>query len=293
MRAVLFVLMVVLAGCASSPSSPADDPAPVQATPALETPWNLELTGCTAVSGVSVYPRAAYMASAASPPEPFVPADIRSEVGDARVASANGAGWFTTGNEVAGHWHTAIRCNELSWGFVGIRIEPPPFDDVPVENNILLAVWSWPADIVDEMHHIGHATKARDVLVVIDSIRMEMVLDDEDHGVYQGYSPRGDPLPMRDALTTRFWMLMPASGEHNHHDQAGPYAPIAFDMATTAFQPEVLAESLGFFAHTGTDHHAPLPGLGGNDAAVAWSGFDAAITAGPRPAVLLNETWVH
>ncbi len=292
MRVLLLIMMVVLAGCSAQVPEPATDAGEPEAAPVTDR-WQVPLTGCTAVSGVSVYPRAQYSASAAAPPAPFVPADIREEIGDARVASANGAGWFTATGEVAGHWHTALQCDTMSWGFVGIRVEPPDFDDAPVDHNVLLAVWSWPSTMVQAMHPIGHATTAQDVRVIVDAARMDMLLDDAEHGVYQGTAPRGSPLAAHDAEVVRFWQLLPASGEHNHHDQEGPYRPIAFDMDMTAYGREVLVDSIGFFAHTGTDHHAPLPGLGGNDAAVAWSGFDATIRQGPRPDVSLNATWVH
>ncbi len=292
MRGLLVAVLIVMAGCATQAPEPVPDAQPYDVAPPPE-PWALDLDNCVGVAGVSVYPRDQYSASAAAPPEPFVPADIRGDIGSARVASANGAGWLTAPGEVAGHWHFAFDCAQFGWGFVGIAIEAPAFDEAPVERNFLLAVWSFPDAVAKSMHHVGHATTALDVSVELDGTTMQMLLRDTDHGRYEGIAPRGGYIGATEAETIRFWMLMPTEGHPNHHDQVGPYEPVAFDLHANGFSREVPLDSVGLFAHTETDHHAPLPGLGGNDVAVAWHGLEGRIMEGPRPDVRLDETWVH
>ncbi len=277
-----WIVLVLLVGCAAPTEIDEVLPEePVASLPALE----LGLGTCRGVGGLAVYPMDEYP-EVLPLPEGIALTDIRPYIGDPKVISANGAGWWDMRGPLTGHWHVAMQCDE-AWGFVGIAIEPPFGTDAPL--NFLLAVFSWEDPHL--VHDHGHATASTEVSLDRGTAFLSMVLEDEDHGRYEGTFPPPAAARPQDGLV-RFWMLLPTDGHHNHHDQTGPFTPVSFDLdATWSIAPT--HDTTGFFMHSGTDHHAPLPALGGNALGISIDMTDAILTDGPRPPVQTNTTWVH
>ncbi len=291
---VWFVLLL-LAGCAAPAPEPTDVPVldDVPDVPAVPDPPLAALDQCMMVGGLSIYPLDRY-AAAVPMPEGIELLDIRPLVDEPAIASANGAGWVTPGAKSTGHWHVAAACDGARWGFVGIAIEPPAWHNDTADLNILLAVWSWTEQHLEAMHHAGHATHAQDVVATATGPARSLLLEDADHGRYEGTFLTGAASTWyeSDAGTIRFWMLLPEEGHHNHHDQTGPFHPVSFDLVHDGLRIIPSTDTDGFFMHSGTDHHAPLPALGGNALGVTMF-LAGAIHQGPAPAVALNTTWVH
>ncbi len=291
MRA-LAVVLVLMAGCSQLPVDAPDvtEGEPLAAVaPALE----LAFDECWAVGGLSIYPLDQYEASVPMP-EGIALRDIADLTGDPRVVSANGAGWLTAGDAITGHWHVAIECFEQpNWGFVAIAIEPPVWDDEPAPLNFLVAVWSWDSVLRDEVAAVGHASQALDVQVTGNTFQTTMLLEDDHNGRYEGTFNHALAEPVPIAEHARFWLLLPTDGHHNHHEQTGPFRPVSYDFRYSLDYYAPSSDTTGLFVHSGTDHHAPLPALGGNALGIEWLFADAVVTDGPRPDVALNTTWVH
>ncbi len=292
MRVVVVAIVILLAGC-SQPSQDTFDIDPDAVQP-IEPDPHLDLALgdlCWAGLGLSIYPRDQYMASVGLPGN-MTPLDLRGLIGDPKVVSANGAGWLRADGPITGHWHAASICPgaDARWGFVGIAIDPPDFDPQPADLNLLTVVWSWDSDHVDQIAQWGHATTGQ--AHVETGTVTSLLLEDEHHGVYEGRF--ATPINIAPHIQSiRFWLLLPTAGMHNHHDQTGPFTPVSYDLHTRDIDAWGSGDTVGAFVHSGTDHHAPLPALGGNAYGMFWTMQDVRLADGPRPDVLFETTWVH
>ncbi len=294
MRAVLLVLALALAGCLSSPAPAyvSQEIEPESAIPA-QSPLApvAALTNCVQVAGIAWYPMA-YFAEF-GPQAPFELADIRADIGNARVYGAtNGVPPLDSG-PASGNWHVALRCNGQDLGFVGVRILPPPWDDGAITRQFFATSLSLPPGPLRE------AVEAH--VPVTDLLEMQVTLAapvahamhrDPDHGRYQTdgiVAPTG----ARGNETVRLWMLIPEHGTH-HHETEGRFRPVALDFMDTGAKDSYLSpETLAVFSHTETDMHGTLPGGAGNVLAAAWQGFGRAVVLGPAPNEWVNGTYIH
>lgn len=297
-RALAVVVLLMLAGCAS-PSEPAATLGePISEVPSADPGFALAMTDCLEVSGVSVYAIDGYRPI--GPPAPWNVRDIWSEIGEPRIGSAGGVLPPVITNGAAGHWHSAIACSNaqhngtdigaIAWGWVGVGVEVPDFGD-PDCTHYLAVVWSWPQQLTSLVASHGYATPVEAASATLGPATATMLLDDVSHGRYEGAAP---VVSGGEASSCRtFWLLLPSAGMHNHHGQEGPFTPVAFVLQGSHMVRLVSPETIGPFAHTETDHHAPLPGLGGNAAMVVDGWGELTLTAGEPPASTFNETWVH
>lgn len=286
----LVVALVFLAGCTQAPVVQTDVPL---VPDVVEPQLRLELGGCSAAAAISIYPRDDYAATIDLPGN-LTPLDLRGVIGGPHIVSANGAGWLRADGPITGHWHVAAQCPDTAaeWGFVGIAIEPPVFDDEPAELNILTAVWAWDEGRVADVGAWGHATAAHSAVALDHDAMVTMQLSDEHHGQYTSRfaAPSASTVSFE---SIRFWLLLPQQGMHNHHDQTGPFDPVSYDLHLRHMDALTSIETVGAFVHSGTDHHAPLPALGGNTMGLYWTMQDVVVSNGPRPELTLDTTWVH
>ena len=308
---------LLLAGCLSAA---VDDPAEAidAAAAAVDPAFGVGLKGCREGGGVSLYNM---QDGDPGPVEPFRMADAQDEVGHPLVGSygmpipPGGATW--------GIWHVSVVCDSysyrgeergaLEWGWVGVKIHPPAWDDSGIERQFFVADLSFmDEDILGELRSASvhaSATWAAKVEWVAPDV-LHTVLDDEEHGVFETHA-KMKPYRAYEPGPTRFWMLV-AEGGHEHggegpadpssssqaadRDGAGEkttYRAVSFDLATSGGEEHLVADVTGLLSHTRTEAHGPVPGAAGNLAAVLYTGFDRTIALGPSPDLVLNETWTH
>jgi hypothetical protein len=290
---------ILLAGCASDgrdddahkhPGDPADGH---DATHGALGNFTLASTDCLEGGGHSVHPELPdYL------PEPWDPADVMEDTGKPPVyteAPFHPQYVVPQDGNSMGNWHVAVTCGsdafngrdlaEHVFGYVGMRVEPPPFDEgPPADRHYLVTVISSNDGAVREaLHHAGfHATDATGWAVVRDDGVFHSILDTDGHGVYESYfmpMPGGD-MPGR----FRLWFQM--------ENGNGTFSPVALDVENTGGE-RLRADPYGTFTHLETEDHAPLPGAGGESPQVAYTGFSRTMTLGPRPSVYLEEAYVH
>lgn len=301
--AVLVALL--LAGCISGA---VDDPLP-SALPAgepIDPAFGLSMTGCREAGGVSLYNM---NDGDPGPVKPFRLADVQDDVGDPRIGSYGAP--IPPGGATWGIWHISVVCDSysykgeergaLEWGWVGVKIHPPEWDDSGIERQFFIADLSFPDDDVltalrDEHVHAS-ATWASKVEWLAPGF-LHTLLDDEEHGVFETHA-KMKPYRAYEPEPIRFWMLVAAEGDHGHAmaDGAGGgeggYRAISFDLATTGGEEHMVADVTGVLSHTRTDAHGAVPGAAGNLAAVLYTGFDRTIAIGPSPERTFSETWTH
>lgn len=280
--------LAMLAGCLAS--SPAADLAPASVPDAAAPSALAVASDCQEGGGHSNYWRDDLQSLL---PEPWVAADVADDLGRP-VISSNG---IPVTGEQAGIYHTTVVCEAWSfdgvavdgplvWGFVGIRVEPPPFDDGSATAHYLLDVLSFePADLLARVAGAGvHASEGTGSLAWRDGDVLHTILDDVDHGHYEAVLPVKEKGAKVDGVT-RLWML---------HGEDGAYRPASLDLVDAGGGAHwVVATPAAAFAHTDTQDHAPLPAGTGNVAALAYTGFDRTLRLGPAPDVVLAENWAH
>lgn len=309
MRLVLLAAVgLLLAGCAApapphAPGAAADTPGGAGPAPA---PLGLAGTSCIEGGGHSVHP-----VSLNPLPEPWLPADILGDVGPQLVYSEVPDPFYPvpTEGQTMGNYHATMWCeawsldgvatDPLFLGFVGMRVEPPAFDDGPeASHHYLVTVIATDDDeVLARLRAAGigamEATATREDLPD-GSIRIQMTT--ELNGAYDSLFARKQMGEMQAERVRLWWQEGYAGhggGEGPHEAHQDGYRPLALDLVTLRAGTHFAAEGQGYFAHTENDHHEPLPGAYGHTAALLYQDFDRAIEWGPRPDLRLDEAYVH
>lgn len=253
-----------------------------------------QATDCIEGGGHSVHPEFEdYL------PDPWDPADVMDDTGKPPLTSefwAHPDGAIPEEGNTMGNWHVTMMCGTSSldgraltdhvFGYVGMRIEAPPFDTgAPVDRHYLITVVaSNDAGLRELLHHRGfHATDATGHVGMQDTGLFHNILDTADHGVYESYFAPEAAGPMPTSY--RLWF------QKDNGD--GTFSPIALDVANEGGSRLRAQGFYGTFTHLETEDHAPLPGAGGECPAVAYTGFARVITPGPTPDIRLDEAYIH
>lgn len=280
------LLAVLAAGCAAPPAALDDADAAPGAASATLPALRLEARGCLEGGGHSVHRNVpGYL------PEPWVPADVIDDVGEQVVHSELGG---VVLGPTMGNYHATVVCEswtlngeerDLVLGFVGMKVEPPPFDDgTPTKHYLVTVVATSDPDLQALLHAAGfHATLTSGEATWMPGATLHTLLDTADHGVYESAFATKPHKPM-DAGPFRLWWQM--------ENPDGTFSPIALDLRNSGGE-HLVAEAQGWFHHLRTEDHAPLPGAGGWTAGLAYRDFDRVLTLGPRPDVKLQEAYVH
>lgn len=305
MRALAPLLAALaIAGCVDVPGAGV---APSEAAPADTeplAPLGLAATGCFQGGGHSVHPRMFDPL-----PDPWDPADVLADVGPQLVYSEIPDPFSpipSEGNTI-GNYHATMWCEgwtldgepveDLVFGFVGMKVEPPVFDDAsePATHHYLVTVIATSSDeVLARLQAAGiaaiPATAARATLPD-GTTRIQMWT--QGNGDYDSiFTPK--KMGENTATRVRLWWQggYGGHGEHATLDARGGYRPIALDLVT-AGGTHYAGEAQGYFSHSGTEHHAPLPGAYGQTAALMYDGFDRVFEWGPRPDVRVAQAYDH
>ncbi len=341
--AILAGVAMVLSGCISGG---ADDAAPNEAddgmTKAKDTDsalpgFQVDMKDCREGGGVSVYNS---QKDASGPAPPLTRADISDLVGNPVIGT-----YFQpiTSDYTTGIWHISVDCAEhsvkmpssssgsmgghghetapqdgeaaesadhhgpLEWGWVGVRINPPEWDDSGIEHQFYIPDLSFMnKQIVDVLREelLIHASLMLDGKIDwVGPAAVHQVMDDEDHGVFQTHATMKEYKDF-EVERMRFWLYVDMSGNYNYgHDHlegedpdAGHgYMPVAIDLVNNVEGAThyTAVDGLAFLSHTRTNHHGEAGGAAGNTGAVLFEGFDRTLTIGPMPDVHLEDTWLH
>lgn len=313
-RLILAVLAIAAgaAGCVTPAGAPADEGSPVvaAATGAPDAPLGLAGTSCWEGGGHSVHP------IAYNPlPGPWMPADVIDDVGEQFLYSEvpDPMNPVPTKGGTMGNWHATMMCEGWSldgaeaastfFGYVGMKVEPPVFDNasIPATHHYLVTVLATSDDaLLARLQAAGfgatRSTAARET-VADGMTRVQMWT--EGNGDYDSLF-RPKEVGEMTATRIRLWFQSIPEGHGGHHEPdaeradraTGEFRPIALDLVSTG-GTHLTAEGQGYFSHSGTAHHAPLPGAYGHIAAFGHSGFDRTFEWGPRPDVVLREAYLH
>lgn len=310
LTAVVFALLA--AGCTGAPDP--EDTTTLAASagegvPAA--PLGLAGTSCWEGGGHSVHP------IAFNPlPEPWIPADVIGDVGEQLVYSEvpDVSNPIPEEGTTMGNWHVTVICegwtldgepkSDLIFGYVGMKVEAPPFDNAsaPATHQYLVTVIATnDDDLLTRLQAAGYAAiKATAEKVVAPDGTLRVQMRTEGNGEYDSLFRPKEMGPL-EATRIRIWYQSTADGHgvHGHEpsgerrDRArGEFRPIALDLVSTG-GTRIAAQGQGYFSHSGTEHHAPLPGAYGQTAAFGHVGFDRVFEWGPRPDVVLSEAYLH
>ena len=299
--AALALLAFALAGCADTPDAGAgvggdDDHGGAAAD------FRFEASDCVEGGGHSVHPELPdYL------PDPWDPADVMDDTGKPPLTTefwSHPTEALPEEGNTMGNWHVTMMCGSDSldgraidghvFGYVGMRIEAPPFDNgTPADRHYLITVIaSNDAGFRELLHHRGfHATDAfghvgYDWGPVNPSAfepYFHNILDTAAHGVYESYFRPEAAGEMPGSF--RLW-FQKENGD-------GTFSPIALDITNEGGSRLRAQGFYGTFTHLETEDHAPLPGAGGESPALAYTGFNRVITPGPMPDVKLDEAYIH
>lgn len=315
----LLLTLVALGGCLgdggdAQPAASADLAA--GATDAPPAPLGLAGARCIEGGGHSVHPRSLWeQGFARVVPDPWVPADVIDDVGPQLVFSEypDPTRPIPEKGNTMGNYHATTWCEEwtldgesrpgLFVGFVGMKVEPPEFDAdaANATHHYLITVLATNDDaLLERFHAAGFlATRATAERAELPDGTLRIRMFTDDNGDYDSLFK---PKPMGDMHATRvrlWWQHEPgahAGGGHGGHGDGphreGEFHPIALDLVATG-GAHLVAEAQGWFSHTGTEHHEPLPGAYGKTAAILYRGFDRAFEWGPRPDVTLDLAYEH
>lgn len=295
--ALLGLLSFLAAGCAAPDDAAADAPTGDghdHGDPASAPAFLFQGTDCLEGGGHSVHPKFPdYL------PDPWEPADVLEDTGKPPLTSefwGHPDGAIPQEGNTMGNWHVTMMCASSAldgrdlpghvFGYVGMRIEPPPFDTgAPADRHYLITVVaSNDAAFRELLHHRGfHATDATGHIGEREGGMMHNILDTADHGVYESYwrpEAAGD-MP----ASYRLWF--------QKENDDGTFSPVALDVRNDGGARQRAQGFYGTFTHLETQDHAPLPGAGGECPAVAYTGFARTIVPGPAPNVTLEEAYIH
>lgn len=311
----LLAIALAVAGCISSPASPqpvaSDGPAPAWSTAAAFP--RVELAECTEGGGHSNY-NLADLEAAGIMPEPWVLADVSDDIGP--VTITNTVPPTPATGPQSGIYHAAFRCESwtldgaaqdgaLQGGYVGIRIEAPPFDAGPMAaRHYLVVTFATDSEAVNQaLADAGLGPGQSQVTVGMMGPLFHSVFDEVDHGVYEAHFQPVEAGPKEDGIV-RIW-LQHGAGHHgdfsvqNHDSGIHPRALDLLDAGGSHFHAQ---DATAAFSHTRTSDHdqdlglgvpVPLPGVAGQTAGLGYAGFTRVLLPGPQPAVSLSEPWVH
>lgn len=219
-----------------------------------------------------------------------------------------------------GIWHVAVVCKSYNfdgsekasfkYGWVAMKVKPPKWDTSGIQRQFLVADLSFtdPAIVqgfvkTTEGLHVSNMLAGQ-----VDWLAPGVVyvkLDDENHGVFETWS-KMKAYREPEMGVTRYWMLKAAMAGHGHEaadassctaeaeECPTKYVPIPIDLYDSGKAKHLVSDGQAFLTHTRTDAHGPVPGTGGNLAAVYYGGFSRTMVLGEAPAgVLLEETWTH
>lgn len=308
----MVVFALLTAGCVDVPEADPGttlDAAIAEGAPGA--PLGLAGTSCWEGGGHSVHP------IVYNPlPEPWMPADVIGDVGAQLVYSEmpDPANPIPQEGTTMGNWHATVLCEgwtldgvekpDLLLGYVGMKVEPPPFDDAsePASHHYLVTVIATnDDDLLARLQEAGYAAiraTAEKMVAPDGTVRVQMFTDG--NGEYDSLF-RPKEMGAMEATRIRIWYQSTPDGHgvHGHEPSgerpdraAGEFRPIALDLVSTG-GTHIAAEGQGYFSHSGTAHHAPLPGAYGQAAAFGHVGFDRVVEWGPRPDVVLAEAYLH
>lgn len=282
---LLTLCALILAGCAA-PAADTIAPDAALAEEARGPSLGLSASGCLEGGGHSVHRKMdGYL------PAPWEPADVLDDVGPQIVHSELGG--IVTGPTM-GNYHATVTCDSwtldgearpMVFGFVGMKVEAPPFDDGAATKHYLVTViGTSDPDLQERLHAAGfHATLTSGEATWTTSSTLYTVLDTADHGIYESLFATKEYGAMDEGPVRLWWQKENADGT---------FSPIALDLRNTG-GTHLVAEGQGWFHHLRTEDHAPLPGAGGWTAGLAYEGFDRTFELGPRPDVKLQEAYIH
>lgn len=292
----LALAVVLLAGCID-PAGPDPHPPAQSQEDTDPVPFELVGTDCVEGGGQSVHPRSiAGEVPFHVPPAPWERADVLEDTGPQLVYSeiVDPLHPIPTEGETWGNLHATLWCEawtfngapkpDLVFGYVGAKVEDPPFSDgVPARSWLVTVVATNDQDVLAALHAAGiHATDAS-ATMARDDLRLHTVLDTHHHGTYESLFLLKELGAMPKAPFRLWWQ---------HENADGTFTPVALDLAHRDGAHHG-AEGQGYFSHTGTHMHGPQGGAWGKTAGVAWTGHDRVITLGPRPDVTLEAAYEH
>lgn len=246
-------------------------------------------------------------------PEPWEAEDIRDDMGNPFFGSY--------GNPITGPatgiWHMSVICDTydyegakktLMWGWVGVKVKPPPWDDGTVTRQFILADLSFNDPDIQEIltkgpgFHVSHTIGAT-IEWIGDSDVIHTVMQDTSHGKFETFAGLKEYRAL-ELSDTRFWFPVSTMEDHGHEtdDEEEKFRPRSLDFTHKVTAPAehwVVNENARAFAHTKDQPVAEgvnVPGVehyGYTGAAVLFQTFDRTMTIGPAPDVLLDTTWTH
>lgn len=316
----LLILAIAAAGCVSQAPSVADgaDDAGALTAGVAPSPLGLAGTSCMEGGGHSVHPKSLWASGQVRVvPEPWVPADVIDDVGPQLTFSEipDAERPIPEKGNTMGNYHATMWCEAWTLdgeplaqgtflGFVGMKVEDPGWlvmlnAPPPTHQYVVTVVATNDEELLARLRAGGiaatEATAQREELPD-GTLRIRMFT--EGNGDYDSlFKPK--PFGDMHATHVRLWWQMPLDGEgheHGHDDgphMAGAFRPVPLDLFATG-GAHAVAEAQGYFSHSGTDHHAPLPGAYGHTAAILYTGFDRVVEWGPPvDDVALEWAYVH
>lgn len=310
-RLALIAFTLLLAGCATPAVDDATTTAATDDATTTLAAFDLAGRGCIEAGGHSVHPRSLWEKGQVSVvPEPWVPADVWDDVGPQLTFSEvpDPERPIPEKGNTMGNYHATTWCDawafrgvekpDMFFGWVGMKVEAPTFlpDDAPTHQYVVTVLATNDDDVLAALHDAGFAafkaTATRETMPD-GTLRIQMMT--EGNGNYDSLfkpSEAGESV----LAHARLWWQRAPDGAHHEHDEGahaeGAFQPIALDMLSTG-GTHFVAEAQGYFSHSGTDHHAPLPGAYGHTAAMMHDGFDRVFSFGPQPDVMLDVAYVH
>lgn len=231
-------------------------------------------------------------------PKPWLPADVMDDTGRPPVLTepyAHPTQVTPQTNNTMGNWHVGVACQTTTsqgrelvnhiFGYVGMRVEAPPFDEgQPADRHYLVTVIaSNDAQVREMLHHHGiHATDTTGHTGIQTNGLFHSLLTTGDHGTYESYFQPVAAGSMPESF--RLWF--------QKENADGTFAPVSLDVQNEGGQ-RLRANPYGTFTHMDTTDHWPLPGAGGESPAVAYTGFSRTIKFGPAPNVTLEKAYIH
>lgn len=302
---VPLVLVVFVSGCLEdAPLDPSALDVEAPAAPA----FSVGMGGCVEAGSVSMY----NIADNRMVPEPWEAEDIRDDLGNPALGSY---GVPITG-PATGIWHMSVICDSydfdgakthLIWGWVGVKVKPPPWDDGAVARQFILADLSFGDEAIQERlvadpgFHVSHTLDGKVEWLPGDV--MHSIMRDTSHGSFETFAGLKEYRAL-DLPTTRFWFPIAADGHgHDAEGQAEEgFRPVSLDFEHTVSAPAehwVINNNVRAFAHTKEQMVGPVAvpqveHYGYTGGAILFQTFERTMTLGPAPEeILLETTWTH
>ena len=310
--AVLAVALAALAfaGCLGAPAAPLDAEGDRLTLPPSGPAFpRLDLADCTEGGGHSNYNLDLLQGLM---PEPWILADVTEDIGPVTVTNTVPP-TPATGPQ-SGIYHAAFRCGgflldgeeqgPLSGGYVGIRVEPPPFDTGGAARHYLVITFSTDHAALNQLlNDAGYHVPSASVVVEQVGPLFHSVLDDAEHGVYEAHFQPVEAGAKWEG-TLRLWLQLGA--EQGHHGGLAAQAhdairPVALDLTDAGGTHLHARDASAVFSHSRTTDHdqnlggvtVPVPAVAGTTAGLGYVGFTRSLTLGPQPDYRLAEAWDH